>query len=612
MTDKYTGPFQQTSSTIRFAFLERKETMKLNRTILVTTFGFLMPTIAAGCATTINVMLVMLWFGCGASSVKDVDTDSPSDRDTEHSFEWTFATPESVGMDGERLNSAIDFIESQSIDVRSMIVVKNGHIVLEHYFAEDTKDTLYNIESSTKSILSVLFGIAVDEGLIQNGIDAKVVDFFGDKSFENPSDEKSAMTVQDLLTMQSGLDYDNSLESFLGETDSLTFILNHDMRAAPGTEWSYSSADTQLLSAILSKSSGKSLLEYGEEKLFSKLGMNIGEWTKDAGGIYVGGFGLKLTARDMARFGLFMLRGGVWNGEQIVPESWIDESLKVRAKTNWSRGDFGYLWWIRRDEGFSAAGRYGQQINFFPDRDLVVVYTGALPLESSDDILDRITKPFVLCTEEPSSIDAGDADGGDVSSCDETAAKWTATDDLASHVLGVLSYTDGVSTACVHSLSAREVCLEGRAADAETDYSKWGAGLEFRLAAADEDGNATAPFDAVSVGIGGVRFTVAGVDTGLRAGVTEIDQDDLPYQYNPFIIQGDWSGDITSDGTVSFQFDELSQPSWSDLPTGTIIDPTKLYGLRVQVVTKPLNPYNYDFCVRDITWLDNIGEPIAE
>jgi CubicO group peptidase (beta-lactamase class C family) len=561
----------------------------------------------------IHVILLLQCFGCGAPSVlKDIDTDSTSDRDTDHSFEWTFATPESVGMDGERLNSAIDFIESQSLDVKSMIVVKNGHIVLEHYFSEDTQDTLYNIESSSKSILSVLFGIAMDEGLIENGIDAKVLDFFGDKSFENPSAEKSAMTIQDLLTMQSGLDYDNSAESFLGETDSLTFILNHDMRAVPGTEWSYSSADTQLLSAILSKSSNKSLLEYGEEKLFSKLGINIGEWTKDAGGIYVGGFGLKLTARDMARFGLFMLQDGVWRGERIVSESWIAESLKVRAKTNWSRGDFGYLFWIRRDEGYSAAGRYGQQINFFPKRDLVVVYTGALPLESADDLLDRITKPFVLCTVEPSSIDAGDDDGGDVSSCDEIDAKWTATDDLASHVHGVLSYTDGVSTACTHSLSAKEVCLEGRAADAETDYSNWGAGLEFRLATADEDENETTPFNAVSAGIGGVRFEVSGVDKGLRVGVTEIDRDDLPYQYNPFIIQGDWSGDITADGVVSVQFDELSQPSWSDLPTGTIMDPTKLYGLRVQVVTKPLNPYNFDFCVRDITWLDPIGAPISE
>lgn len=555
------------------------------------------------------MILLTILVGCGSEG--DGGNSSP-DTSEETPFTWKTATPESVGMDSAALQQAVAFIESEGLDIRSVLVVKRSRIVLERYFGGDTAETLYNIESSTKSILSLLVGMAVDDGLLPQGAATPVLTLFPEKTFAAPSAEKSAMTVEDLLTMRSGLAYDNNTESFQQETDPVQLILDHPMAEAPGSVWSYSSADTQLLAAIVAKQSGMSLRSYAEEKLFSRVGIHPGEWMQDGSGLEIGGYGLMLTTRDMGRIGLLALHGGVWDGAQLVSKQWIDASFATHAVTPWSRGDFGYLWWIKRFEGICAGGRYGQQINFFPDRDLVVVYTAALPLETADSVLDYITRTFFLGDESLTPPDAGVQDPGAVT-CDNTASEWFPTTTLAPHGQGVFTFGDGISTICVDELTANRICLKGDAADAGSDYEYWGAGFGIGLAPADENGTVTAPFDAAAAGIHGARFTVEGTDTlpfGLRVGITMVDEPGLPYAFNPFIMNGGDSGNVKTDGVTELSFDDLKQPFWSDLPSGTVLDPAKVHALRFQTSTQPVSPYSYGYCISGITWLDESGTPL--
>ncbi len=553
------------------------------------------------------VFSTTIFFGC--HSVEKTQDNGETDTAP---FTWTTATPESVGMDSALLQGAITFIETEGLDVRSVLVVKQDRIVLEHYFGGDTAATLYNIESSTKSILSLLVGMAIDDGLLPQGVETPVLSMVPDKTFASFSPEKSAMTLEDLLTMRSGLDYDNNTESFQQETDPVQFILDHPMAQVSGTEWSYSSADTQVLAAVLARQSGMSLGSYAEEKLFLEVGIQAGEWTQDGSGLEIGGYGLHLTTRDMGRIGRLALHGGVWDGVQLISKAWLDASFTVHATTPWSRGDFGYLWWIKRFEGVCAGGRYGQQINIFPDRDMVVVYTAALPMETSDAVLDYITRVYFLGDDNLTPPDAGVEDPG-VSTCDNTGSEWFPTTTLAPYGHGVFTFGDGISTICVDELTEDRICLKGDAADAGSDYEYWGAGLGIRLAPADEDGTVTAPFDAEGEGIHGVRLTIEGTDTlpfGVQAGITMVDEPDLPYQYNAFIVNGGDSGNIQDDGVVEFSFDDLDLPFWTDLPSDAFLDPAKLHALRFQTRTQPASPYSYDFCISGLTWLDASGAPL--
>jgi hypothetical protein len=277
------------------------------------------------------------------------------------------------------------------------------------------------------------------------------------------------------------------------------------------------------------------------------------------------------------------------------------------------RGDFGYSWWIKPDEGYCAGGRYGQQINFFPERNIVVVYTASLPLASSDTILDTITRAFVLGTEDPP--ESLNSDAGVEDSCGSTDWAWIENSALAPYASGVSSFGDDVSTRCLTS-SENRMCLYGVAADAGTDYENWGAGMALRLAETDDTEEVIAPFNAAAEGIFGVRFTLSGADTlshGLRAGMTMVDQDGLPFEINAYVVDGSWTGDFKTDGVVSFSFDTLGMPEWTDkdiLKDGRDFDPTQIHSLRFQAVTQPYGSYAYNFCISNIEWLNQDLEPV--
>ena len=555
-----------------------------------------------------SVWISILLSACGSSN----DTKETTDDTNEPAppFEWETAPPSGVDMDEDLLNGAVALIEKDALAIDGMMVVKEGKIVLEHYFDGDA-DTPHRIESSTKSITSLLAGIAIREGLIE-GIETPVLDHFDDRTFEHPSNAKAAITIEDLLTMQSGLDYDNTTESFQSETDSVAFILDHDMKHTPGEEWVYSSADTQLLGAIIEDASGMSLDAYATVKLFDKLGINPGPWTKDGSGRTVAGYGLQLVLRDMAKLGLLMLDHGRWSGETIVDGDWIEASLRTRAETPWTRGDFGYSWWIMPSSWYRAGGRGGQQINFFPDEDLVVVYTASLPDSTADATLDTITRAFVLGVEAPPDTLASASEIEDT--CNKTKATFIESDGLPPFVNGVVSVGDGVSTQCLLPIESQTICMHGVAADA-ANYTNWGAAMSLRLASPGDD-DEMMPFDATGMGIAGVRFNLTGeapLPHGLRVGMTMVNRDDLSYEEAAYIIGGSWTGDIKRDGEIQFSFDDLGMPEWVDqeiLQEDRPFDATEIHSLRFQTPTQPGGPYAYDFCIFELTWLDAELNPI--
>ena len=524
-------------------------------------------------------------------------------------------------MDSCRLEQGLATIRSQALPIEGLLVVRNGHVVVEAYGSPNDAHTLFDMESVTKSIVSGLLGVAIEEGHV-DGIQSRVLDHFPDTVVNQPSAEKSAITIEDLLTMRSGLDYDNNSESFTSLTDSVAFILGHGMRAAPGTQWSYSSADVQLLSAILQRGVGMTTEQYALEKLFRPLGIVPGAWLKDASGITVGGFGLSLTLRDLTKIGQLYLDHGAWDGQQLIPAAWVDASVIARVDTPWTRGAMGYLWWVWKEKNaFRAGGRYGQQLAIFPSERLLVAYTAMLPLETADATLDGITTSYILgaigtASKDASACTVSQTLGGELvpdggPPCSNTKTQWIGASGLRlTPSNAVLAIGDGASTFCVSSPQPGKVCFRGTAADAGAQYTGWGTALLVRLDSVDA--GLESPFDAQSAGIAGFRFTASGtgdLPTGLRVGVAEVDEPGLPNENNPFLA-GAGIRNLKSDGSAVELFRDMTQPSWTKLPAGTVLDSSRLYALRFQVPASPGRSIDYEVCISDLAWVDASGEPL--
>ncbi|MHA1906043.1 MAG: serine hydrolase domain-containing protein [Candidatus Thorarchaeota archaeon] len=300
--------------------------------------------------------------------------------------EWQSATPESRGMNSSRLNEMLSIAVDEDIPLHSLLVVKDGYLVMEEYprtaFSSNTTHFLY---SCTKSISSVMIGIAMNQGYIDN-VSQKVLDFFPDRTFENMDSRKEAMTLEDLLTMRPGIEWDewdvpysdgnNDYIQMMTNPDPISFVLDRPMVSDPGTDWVYCGGASHLLSAIVNVTTGKNALQLAQESLFSTIGIPRAYWGDDALGINIGGSELSLRPQDMARIGYLYLNNGTWDGQEIVSEEWVSESSETRHLRSTNRG-YGYQWWTYPDIGaYFATGLYGQQIIVVPEYDLVVVFTG--------------------------------------------------------------------------------------------------------------------------------------------------------------------------------------------------------------------------------------------
>jgi CubicO group peptidase (beta-lactamase class C family) len=298
--------------------------------------------------------------------------------------EWRTSSPEEQGMDPALLAEMLDRIDEIDREIHSVTVIRNGYMVLDEYYPPSTPDTRHVIRSCTKSVISILIGIAIDEGYIE-GIDQPVLSFFPDRVADNLDADKESMTLEDLLTMSSGFDCQDSylynwygLDQMNASDDWAQFVLDLPMRYEPGTHFEYCNGGSHLLSTIVQATTGMSTLDFARERLFGPLSITNLDWETDPQGVAIGYSGILTTPHDMARIGWLYLNHGEWNGEQIVPADWVAESTRAHIFAGTLSDEYGYQWWVDANGYYMAQGYGGQFIYVVPDRNMVVVFTGEL------------------------------------------------------------------------------------------------------------------------------------------------------------------------------------------------------------------------------------------
>jgi CubicO group peptidase (beta-lactamase class C family) len=298
---------------------------------------------------------------------------------------WEISTPVAEGFDENKFRSALTpiFGEDQYVTAISVVVVRNNKLVSEAY-ARDLEDRYQKrqIQSVTKCITSLVFGIALDMNYFSD-LDQKLYEIVPE-AFDNDM-RKREMTLRHLLTMDSGLDYNNedfAYELFVkNQKDVMKFILEKPLFALPGQGFNYRDCDPQLLSGAIHKQTGMTLDEMAEKKLFGPMGITDYYWERNEDGDTWASEALFMRPRDMAKIGLLVLNQGSWNGQQLVPEDWIGQSTSTQSTPNASQPDdieitFGYYWRLQPNRiAIEGNGAGGQSIMIIPAKNLVIVFT---------------------------------------------------------------------------------------------------------------------------------------------------------------------------------------------------------------------------------------------
>jgi CubicO group peptidase (beta-lactamase class C family) len=265
--------------------------------------------------------------------------------------------------------------------LHSLLASWRGALILERYFNGARPARPANIKSASKSVISALVGIAIDRGLVA-GVEQPIAPLLGDLLGREPDPRKAQITIEHLLTMQSGLATTSNryYGAWVQSPHWVRHVLSRPVESEPGTTMRYSTGNTHVLSAILTKVSGTSTRQFAQQVLARPLGFALSEWPRDPQGVYFGGNDMLLTPRQMLAFGELYLHRGRANGQQIVPASWVDASFVPRTRSNISGREYGYGWWSREMAGvraFYAWGFGGQFIFVVPALDLTVVSTSA-------------------------------------------------------------------------------------------------------------------------------------------------------------------------------------------------------------------------------------------
>ena len=271
--------------------------------------------------------------------------------------------------------------------LRSLLVSQRGTLILERYFRGARATTPANIKSASKSVISALAGIAIERKLLA-GVKAPIAPYFPDQLATSADAVKRKITIEDLLTMRSGLE-STSIRNYGAWVQSpnwVRYALRRPVVSTPGDSMIYSTGNYHLLSAILTKVSGRSTWAFANDALAKPLGFTLSQWPQDPQGIYFGGNEMLMTPRQMVSFGELCLNRGRVAGRQIVPAAWVEASFVPRGRSDYSGQLYGYGWWMRELGGWQAyyAWGYGGQFIFLvPELELVVVTT-SVPTPGDD------------------------------------------------------------------------------------------------------------------------------------------------------------------------------------------------------------------------------------
>lgn len=292
--------------------------------------------------------------------------------------------------------------------LRSLLVYQKNTPVMEEYYRGITSSSTMNLKSASKSVLSLLIGIAVEQGIIGSVEDS--VHTYLPEYFEDISDpRKRTITIKDLLTMRAGLE-STSIHNYgrwVVSDNWVEYALEQPMVEEPGGEMVYSTGSSHLLSVILTKTSGMSTRAFALEHLFGPLNIQPGGWDRDPQGYYMGGNNMALRPADMRKLGRLVLNGGSWEGEQLVPRTWLRDSFQTYTRSNYNPYNYGYMWWKKPVAGYNvrfAWGHGGQYIFMIRELDAVVVITSSLANTSQrrsyrDPVFDMLEESIIPMLE---------------------------------------------------------------------------------------------------------------------------------------------------------------------------------------------------------------------
>ncbi len=323
-------------------------------------------------------------------------------------LDWETASLESQGLDPVCFQQMEQHLVSQTwgFALRSILVVRHGYLVYENYMGVPDRETQRsNIYSCTKSVSSALIGIAIDQGYLH--LDDHLVDIFSHLTIQNLDSRKEAITIEHLLSMTSGLPWDewtypygnpnNDWDRMTTSPNWVEFVLNRPMDYSPGSQWVYNTGGSHLLSAIIYQTTGLSTQAFAETNLFAPLGITDYYWSRDPQGNVNGGSSLQLRPRDMAKFGFLYLHNGTWDGQQILPASWVAASSTSHAIVD-SETEYGYQWWVHPTiDAYAAHGYLNQHIFVVPNQDMVIVFTAR---SSAFDVI-HLLEDYILPSVNP-------------------------------------------------------------------------------------------------------------------------------------------------------------------------------------------------------------------
>ena len=321
-------------------------------------------------------------------------------------------------MNKEQIKRMEEAIETDYRNMVGMVILKDGENVYENYYNGCTAKSHIHVFSVTKSIISILIGIALDKGLIES-IDDKVLDYFPDYTVKRGEKTLPNIRIRDILTMTAPYKYKfNPYTKYFTSMDWVKFSLDKLGGKGQIGEFRYAPIiGPDVLSGILVKATGQSVLEFAKENLFGPLDINVEKnitfkskeeqmefykstdmngWVADPQGVNTAGWGLTISPVDMAKIGQLFLDKGKWNGKQIVSEKWVEESTTEHSR--WEKLDlpYGYLWWIGKEGGYAAMGDGGNIIYVNPGNNLVVAIT-SLFYPRAKDRIEFIEKYILKC-----------------------------------------------------------------------------------------------------------------------------------------------------------------------------------------------------------------------
>ncbi len=294
------------------------------------------------------------------------------------------SSPEQQGISSADLLAFIEAADKDVDTMNSFMLVRHGHVVAEGWWAPYDRDTPHVLYSLSKSFTSTAVGLAIAEGKLS--LDDQVIKFFPDEAPADPSVNLRAMRVRDLLRMNTG----NQIEAPIRvddpskQTDTwVKTFLTHSVPFKPGTHFLYNSPATYMLSAIVQKVTGQTVLDYLRPRLFDPLGFKDPFWVSSPQGITAGAYGLSIRTEEIARFGDLYLHKGMWNGKQLIPAAWVAQATSVQTSngsaptSDWDQG-YGYQFWRSRHNSFRGDGAFGQYCMVIPELDAVVAITSGV------------------------------------------------------------------------------------------------------------------------------------------------------------------------------------------------------------------------------------------